>query len=173
MRFFVPFGALCAAACNLSVVFPSDTGTTPSTPSSETGTPPTTGETGIEEFEHAVIDEGTLCWNCHENDRKDALHYGDPDPTRAWDCGPCHNTVSWSDGAWQHPVKTPHGTSSSLTPTSPSDWIVACSACHTEPADFAQFECLACHVAEDPNFVPHYNAADDECLACHASGEVF
>lgn len=113
------------------------------------------------------------CWDCHEDERKDADHYTDPDPLLWWDCGSCHELDSWADHPIVHPARTPHGTYSAGTPTEPSQWVVACADCHV--TSYAESDCSTCHL----DIFPHYgdaqepgSIADASCLVCHEYGDL-
>lgn len=186
MRFLVPLGALGAMSCNLEVVFPNpiDTGSTveDSDPPADTSdTAPTTGDTGPYVWEHDLVAPDQLCWDCHEAERPAPEHWdGDLAIELRWDCAPCHTTVGWADAAWNHPVKTPHGTYGSFTPTAPTDWIVACVSCHPAEPVYTEADCVTCHLASEPDFELHYgldlsdpDAATTQCLGCHEAGNLF
>ena len=184
MRFLVPFGALGVMSCHVVVEFPWDTGETevpdPDTSdtsastTAETGTPTeTTGDTGVDTgtgFGHVPVAEDTLCFTCHEADRMTADHYTDGTPPN--DCAPCHTTTSWSTGLIVHPVKRPHGAYDDGVLQPEIEWVVACSACHTNAPNYTTFECSSCH----NTLFPHAGIAapgnDQTCIACHPSAEM-
>ncbi len=144
-------------------------GVTPHTGTPEhTGTPP--------DPIHDALAPDQLCWECHEVDRKDPLHYADPaqPAEHAWDCGPCHGTRDWATELFGHPCRTPHGSKSS-PPLAPADWVVACADCHTG-GNTAVTDCVTCHAT----IFPHYGVASagdvgptgTECTAaCHPTGD--
>lgn len=140
---------------------PCDACHTPSGWAAVATTDPTTIPTD-EPSEHPPTGPDALCWDCHEEDRKSADHYTDPD---RWDCAPCHLQTSWDAGQVEHPVRTPHGGADAST------GVVACASCH--PSGPPAYVCSDCHAS----IFPHYGAAsapgpaaDLACLGCHPTG---
>lgn len=145
-------------------------------PPLHTGEPPLHTGGGPTDPIHDNLPADQLCWDCHEVDRKDPLHYADPlqQPHRWWDCAPCHATTTWLDDLFGHPCRTPHG--SNQHPTDPTAWVVACADCHTG-GDTTVTDCVTCHLAIfDPD---HYgvteaqvDAQGSQCTdACHPTGD--
>lgn len=139
-----------------------NTPTGPTGPTGETGTIIPTGFTGdtgtiIEPDPiHDNLDSNSLCWDCHEVDRKDPEHYANPaNAQRNWDCGSCHPTSpdtgpeneAWGRDFIIHPTRTPHGTyyKNAAVPVDSGRWVVACEYCHQDLNDYSQFECSSCH----------------------------
>lgn len=123
---------------------------------------------------------GLLCWNCHEEDRKDPTHYVNPTPAPGVepreDCGPCHAPVTWSTDLYLHEPRVPHGRARtddgglSFVPIAEASWVTACADCHQDaPDDYETHQCLVCH-ADDPD--PHNGVfGDSQCVGCHSTAE--
>lgn len=148
---------------------PTDTG--PTVPTGDTGTPPTT----VTKVDHSKLASDRLCWDCHEDARKDPTHYADPAEPQSqwWDCGPCHTVNAWSESTIDHPARTPHGTVSAGKERPEAAWVVACETCH--PVEYTTSDCSTCHL----DIFPHYGdaqkpgpLADESCLACHVAGDL-
>jgi hypothetical protein len=149
-----------------------------------TPTPTHTGTVITTDPIHDALGPEQLCWECHETDREAgppttalslAGHYSDPvaEQYTWWDCGPCHETDTWTNAAYDHPCRTPHG--SLAHPTDPAAWVVACADCHTG-GDTSVTDCVTCHATIFPHFGVA-SAADvgptgTECTAaCHPTGD--
>jgi hypothetical protein len=82
-------------------------------------------------------------------------------------CDTCHKATdaTWQQGVFNHtwfPITSgPHAGR-------------PCSACHTDPTNFAVFSCLTCHSAAETNphhrGVPGYRYDSNACYACHPRG---
>jgi hypothetical protein len=82
-------------------------------------------------------------------------------------CDTCHKATdtSWMQGVFNHtwfPISSgPHAGR-------------PCSACHTNPNNFAIFSCTTCHTAAETNGnhrgVPGYRYDSNACYACHPQG---
>lgn len=163
-------------------------GYTPTTPEPEpTGTTGDTGPETLPDPNHDDLEPGDACWGaCHEADRPD-----EPDGTNhwtdllgrgfewdRWDCGPCHTTRSWTEGAFKHLMHTPHGMTNNQSSTPPDSWIFACTPCHTTDPPTREVQCIdACHQSGDfPPARSHYtyDLGDPlrDCLECHQYGEL-
>ena len=50
-----------------------------------------------------------------------------------------------------------------------------CTECHKDPANYAEFTCVSCHLNPETNdahaSVSGYNYQDNACLACHPTGD--
>lgn len=128
-----------------------------------------------------------LCWSCHEQDRKDALHYVETSPLFAaeprWDCKACHDAQSrvgaalagWGNGEGDHGnVRFPHGMVSDGVAQAQEAWVTDCAACHpVAPPVYACTE--SCHGELFLGGVDHYGALPGEdftCLGCHAAADL-
>ncbi|MBU1699679.1 MAG: hypothetical protein KJ831_05975, partial [Candidatus Eisenbacteria bacterium] len=120
--------------------------------------------------------EGTSseCYDCHFDDYNmadDPNHLGTAFPT---DCTFCHDLSGWGEGEFTHwPPYFP------ITSGPHSDEWDQCTECHTNPQNFGEFDCLACHPHSNQNqmdgrhhWVPDYEYDSDACYACHPDGEV-
>ena len=137
----------------------------------------TTGDTGTTEptptgFDHSGLPETQLCWDCHEEDRKDANHYADAaqDPAFWWDCSGCHFPApGWLTDVNVHPVRLPHGSTTDPcdAPTPENTWLTGCLGCHPTPGSYTTYVCFgACHVG-----VHDGSYSEDICTTCHVNAE--
>jgi len=149
----------------------------------ETTTLPPTGDTAppvIEPdpdpaFDHTGLLE-SLCWDCHEEDRKPGYHYNaEGSPPVSWDCGGCHTATAWDWKPVVHPARVPHGARIEDCTPKPDEntWQIGCVGCHpdgTADKDNVKTVCFACHDSEaDPVHNGLYE--EDGCLDCHESAE--
>lgn len=130
-------------------------------PTIETGDP--------KAFDHSILPETQLCWQCHEKDRLDPKHYADPaQPMAQWgDCSGCHETTAWTPNI-VHPARIPHGSTASpgCTPIEdPTGWVTGCVGCHPDGTD--TFVCYSCHEGVHPDA----NYPETLCLTCHNQAE--
>jgi hypothetical protein len=107
----------------------------------------------------------TSCVSCHlvdYNQTTNPNHAAAGFPTS---CQSCHNTSGWFGATFNHsfPLTGPHNQS--------------CSKCHQNPADYAQFTCLACHEHNQSKMndvhsdVGGYTYSSPACLNCHPTGK--
>ena len=116
--------------------------------------------------------KGTTCVTCHLTDYNTTTnpqHQAAQFPT---DCVACHTTVTWSGATFNHdgpyfPI---------YSGTHQGKWT-ACTDCHTNPADFSTFTCIACHahsnqtqVDSDHKSVKNYVYDSNACYQCHRNG---
>ena len=147
-----------------------------------------TGETGITDtgpvpdFDHSTLPETQLCWDCHEEDRKDPKHYAagvkpgeDADPVTDWDCSGCHTATAWGYQPILHPARIPHGVEDGdpddgldCSPRPEKQWNSGCVGCHPNGTD--TFTCFSCH--DGPKKPVHGGQfAEKTCLTCHVDAE--
>jgi uncharacterized paraquat-inducible protein A len=84
----------------------------------------------------------------------------------------CHTAVTWSGATFDHdgpyfPI---------YSGKHRGEWDT-CSDCHTIPADYAEFTCIACHehsnqqeVNSDHQGVSGYHYDAHSCYTCHPDG---
>jgi len=106
----------------------------------------------------------TDCYSCHKADYSGT---NNPNHTAAGfptTCTTCHNTTAWIPANWNHtyfPVN--HGNANGV-----------CATCHTNPNNYATFQCTNCHLKPqtDSNHqgVGGYVYNSVNCYQCHKSG---
>jgi hypothetical protein len=117
--------------------------------------------------------EASRCVDCH---RRDYLETASPNHVGAGfstDCEECHSAVTWQpgyladhDGLFFPIYSGRHR----------GEWD-DCSNCHTDPGDYAMFECILCHEHERTAMdgahlgIPGYEYTSAACYACHPRGE--
>ena len=112
----------------------------------------------------------TACVSCHQSD-----YDGTTDPNHAaanfsTTCTQCHNTTTWSGATFTHadfPI---------YSGTHAGRWT-SCAQCHTNPASYADFDCLTCHPHDDKTQtdsnhtgMSDYQYNSDACYRCHPNG---
>ena len=151
----------------------------------ETTTPTLpTGGTPFPKKDHAKLDPGTLCWECHEKERSAPDHYADPasvlkpDPITSDDCAGCHTATAWYWEPIEHPVRIPHGTGTGAVPGESCDqvrpedqWESTCEGCHPNGTD--TYVCFACHNEDAvPGELVHDGTwGENQCMGCHVDAE--
>jgi hypothetical protein len=117
---------------------------------------------------HANVYTGTPteCFACHQSDYNNANHDNEQYPT---DCTICHSMNAWTPSTFDHdgdyfPI---------YSGTHNGEWN-QCNDCHTTPGNFAIFNCLVCHTANQTNpdhdEVTGYQWNSNACLNCHPNG---
>lgn len=109
------------------------------------------------------------CAGCHINDynqTNDPPHASAQFPT---DCELCHTQSTWVPSTFDHdgqyfPIYSGEHN---------GEWDV-CADCHTNPSNYAVFNCLGCHTQATTNAehtgVPGYTWNSNACLSCHPDG---
>jgi hypothetical protein len=103
----------------------------------------------------------TDCYSCHKadyNGTTNPMHGAAGFPTT---CATCHTTTSWSGATFNHtyfPLN--HGNANGV-----------CATCHTNPNNYAVFQCTNCHSAASTNpkhsGVSGYVYNSINCYQCH------
>ena len=113
--------------------------------------------------------KSTACSSCHlaaYNATTDPNHKAAAFPT---DCASCHTTTSWAGATFNHdaqwfPIYSGHHA---------GVWS-SCATCHTNPTNFAVFDCLSCHTKtktdQEHQGRSGYVYASPNCYACHPRG---
>ena len=138
--------------------------TTITLPTGDTGPTTTAPDPG---FDHSPLPTTQLCWECHEVERKDPVHYAnEANPLLSWDCQGCHTATAWDYKPIEHPTRVPHGArSEDCEPTPEAGWQIGCEGCH--PSGTATFTCQnGCHDNVHDGTWP-----ESQCLVCHIAGE--
>jgi hypothetical protein len=107
----------------------------------------------------------TACVGCHQAD-----YNGTTNPNHASagfpnTCATCHTTTAWTGATFNHAYfPTNHGNANGV-----------CATCHTNPSDYAVFQCTNCHGGGNSGNFSHprvsgyvYNSAN--CYQCHPQG---
>ncbi|MDP2722814.1 MAG: hypothetical protein Q8O72_08660, partial [Bacteroidales bacterium] len=109
------------------------------------------------------------CYGCHQTDYNqttDPAHAAAQFPT---DCETCHTQSAWTPSTFNHdsqyfPIYSGEHN---------GEWNF-CSDCHTNPTDYAVFDCLGCHSQADTNEdhqgVSGYQYNSNACYNCHPDG---
>jgi hypothetical protein len=106
----------------------------------------------------------TDCYGCHQanyNATTNPNHKSAGFPTT---CATCHTTTSWLGATFNHTwFSVNHGNANGV-----------CATCHTNPSNYAIFQCTGCHGGGNPNNFHHpnvggyvYNSVN--CYQCHKS----
>ena len=112
--------------------------------------------------------KSTDCYSCHQPDYQattNPAHAGAGFPTA---CATCHTTTAWQPATFDHdgpyfPI---------YSGTHAGRWS-ACSDCHTNPSNYAAFDCLGCHGPDTSNQhtgVSGYTYTSQGCYTCHPRG---
>lgn len=114
----------------------------------------------------------TDCASCHRGDydaTTDPSHAGAGFPVT---CESCHSTTAWSPSSWDHDAQFFPIHSG----THAGRWS-RCSDCHTNPSNYHEFTCLACHPHSDQAETDGHHAGEPgyaynsaSCYSCHPRG---
>ena len=113
----------------------------------------------------------TACVACHQQDYNSTTNPAHAPAGFPTDCASCHTTTAWTGATFNHdglyfPIYSGkhRGTWSS------------CATCHTNPANYAVFNCLSCHGKTETDGhhsgVSGYVYASSNCYSCHRNGRV-
>lgn len=111
----------------------------------------------------------TTCVSCHRTD-----YDGTTNPAHAaagfpTDCASCHTTTQWAGATFNHdaaffPI---------YSGAHKGRWST-CASCHTNPTNYAVFDCLSCHTKattdQQHSGRTGYVYASPNCYACHPRG---
>jgi hypothetical protein len=115
--------------------------------------------------------KSTACVACHQADYNattDPNHKAAQFPT---DCASCHTTTTWSGATFNHDASFFPVYSGAHR----NQWS-ACSTCHTNSSNYAQFTCLVCHAHDQATTNSHhtqvngYRYDSQACYSCHPRG---
>jgi len=109
------------------------------------------------------------CNGCHNadytqtnNPNHAALHF-------STDCAGCHTETAWAPATFDHDAQFFPIYSGKHN----GEWS-ACTDCHTNPSNYAEFSCTGCHTNpqtnNDHNGIGGYTYNSQACLACHPTG---
>jgi Zn finger protein HypA/HybF involved in hydrogenase expression len=112
----------------------------------------------------------TDCYACHQNDYNGATNPNHPAAGFPHDCQSCHSTNNWNQTTYNHDSQFFRIYSGRHQ----GQWTL-CADCHTNPNNFAVFECINCHehnrLDTDNRHleVPNYQYLSSACYTCHRS----
>lgn len=122
---------------------------------------------------HATSYTGTLsdCYSCHQSNYDATANPNHLAAHFPITCQTCHTTTGWTPSTWNHdalffPI---------YSGAHNGQWS-SCATCHVSPADYAVFDCFACHAHDqsvmDPKHsqVTNYQYLSTACYACHPRG---
>lgn len=113
--------------------------------------------------------KSTACVSCHQTDYSATNDPGHQGAGFSTDCASCHTTASWNGATFNHdapyfPI---------YSGTHAGRWT-SCTDCHTDPANYAVFDCLSCHGKTETDShhtqVTNYQYTSTACYACHKNG---
>jgi hypothetical protein len=114
----------------------------------------------------------TDCASCHMADYNAAQPSHAAAGFAAAACASCHGTTTWSGATFDHDTRWFPIHSG----THAGKWS-ACDDCHTNPNNFAQFNCLTCHPHSDQAKTDGdhsgengYRYESQACYTCHPRG---
>lgn len=111
----------------------------------------------------------TACVSCHRQDYDGTTNPGHAAAGFPTDCANCHTTTQWAGASFNHdapffPIYS--GAHRGV-------WS-SCATCHTNPTNYAVFDCLSCHGKTQTDGhhtgVSGYVYASPNCYACHKNG---
>ncbi|PYX22621.1 MAG: hypothetical protein DMG82_14035 [Acidobacteria bacterium] len=107
----------------------------------------------------------TACVGCHQSDYNGTTNPNHASAGFPTTCATCHTTTAWTGATFNH----------TYFPTSHGNANGVCATCHTNPSDYAVFQCTGCHGGGNANNFSHpnvggyvYNSVN--CYQCHKSG---
>jgi len=116
------------------------------------------------------VGKPTTCVSCHQTD-----YNGTNNPNHAaagfpTDCASCHTTTTWAGAKFDHDASYFPIYSGAHA----GKWS-SCATCHTNPTNFAVFDCLSCHTKATTDQQHQgrtgYVYASPNCYACHPRGK--
>ena len=109
------------------------------------------------------------CIGCHQQDFDGTVDPNHKALNFSTDCTSCHNESAWSPSTFDHDAQH----FPIYSGKHEGEWA-ACTDCHTNPANYAEFTCITCHGNPETdnahNGVAGYSYNSPSCLACHPTG---
>jgi hypothetical protein len=111
------------------------------------------------------------CFGCHQADYAGASNPNHATLGYSTQCETCHSTIAWQPANIDHDrlyFRINSGTHA-------GKWS-ACTTCHTNSSNYAEFTCLSCHAHDQPQMdSTHRNRTgytydSNACYSCHARG---
>ncbi len=110
------------------------------------------------------------CFGCHSADYNATVTPNHVALNFSQDCTGCHTETTWSPATFDHDAQHFPIYSGAHN----GEWD-ACTDCHTNPGNYAEFTCTTCHAdpqtSNDHAGVGGYVYQSDACLACHPTGD--
>jgi hypothetical protein len=105
----------------------------------------------------------TDCYSCHQTDYNNTVNPNHKSIGFSTACNQCHTT----NPGWKPASYTQHDTQffPIYSGRHKGQWNL-CTDCHTNPADYSQFNCIVCHT----NAHPGKNYTNAQCYNCHPKG---
>jgi hypothetical protein len=112
------------------------------------------------------------CVGCHQTDYNNTNNPPHATSQFGTDCQTCHNTTAWIPATFDHdgkyfPIYSGHHAGT---------WTL-CSDCHTNPSNYAIFDCISCHAHSNQGQVDNahqgvsgYSYNSQACYNCHPTG---
>ncbi|MEZ5059156.1 MAG: hypothetical protein R2879_19135, partial [Saprospiraceae bacterium] len=110
------------------------------------------------------------CAGCHQSDYDMSMNPSHTAAGFSTDCASCHTETAWQPSNYDHdgmhfPI---------YSGAHQGEWS-ECIDCHTDPNNFAEFTCIACHMNPETDDahagVMGYVYNNSACLACHPTGD--
>jgi len=107
----------------------------------------------------------TACVGCHQKDYDGTTNPNHKSAGFPTTCNTCHTTAAWTGATFNHTYfNVNHGNANGV-----------CATCHTNPNDYAVFQCTNCHGGgNSANFnhpkVSGYVYNSTNCYQCHGKG---
>ncbi len=117
-------------------------------------------------------DTPTDCFACHQENFENTENPDHQTADFTTDCATCHTT----DPGWMPAEYLEHDQLHFpiYSGEHEGEWM-QCTDCHNNPADYAEFTCISCHLNpetdEEHDGVSGYVYQDPACLACHPTGD--
>lgn len=112
----------------------------------------------------------TTCVSCHQTDYNATANPNHAAAAFPTDCASCHTTTQWAGATFDHDSKFFPIYSGAHN----GRWS-SCATCHTNPTNFAAFNCLGCHTKTQTDSQHQgrsgYVYASPNCYACHPRGK--
>jgi hypothetical protein len=110
------------------------------------------------------------CYGCHSEDYNQTTNPNHLAAQFPIECEACHNEIAWVPATFDHDEQYFPIYSGSHE----GEWNL-CSDCHTNPGNYAVFDCLSCHeqgeMDDKHDEVPGYVYNSIACLECHPDGD--
>jgi len=116
--------------------------------------------------------KNTACVSCHITDYEQTTDPNHRASGFSTACESCHDTTNWNDATFDH-----DGAFFPIYSGKHNGQWQACSDCHLNPSNYAEFECIFCHrhsdqpkVDADHSEQPGYRYDSQACYSCHPDG---
>jgi len=110
------------------------------------------------------------CAGCHTPDYNATTNPNHAAAQFSTDCASCHSETAWAPATFDHDAQF----FPIYSGKHQGEWS-ACTDCHTNPANYAEYSCTTCHANpqtdNDHNGIGGYTYSSPACLACHPTGD--